>query len=141
MPEHADDLDRLMSQTLDALRTAGGAGDGVDEVEHLRGEGGGLGGLIRVTARPGGLLESIEFDPRALRTDSVTLAEELVAAANAALEDLQAKVRQAAGDGLPSTEALMDRLREVQNTAVPRLAGFLGTLEQLRQQSSPRRSS
>jgi hypothetical protein len=60
MSRHADDIDRLMSQTLDALRTARGDGAGTDDMEQLRGEGTGLGGLVRVTARPGDSYQATE---------------------------------------------------------------------------------
>jgi DNA-binding protein YbaB len=138
VPDGVEEFDRLIGDTLRALRpppTAADAGAAVEPVD-LRGEGVGLNGQLRVTAVAGGRVESVHIDPRAMRTDSRTLGEELVVATNAALAAVRAKVQEAAGEAGPDTAALADRLREVQGTAVPRMRSFLRAVEELRRQAS-----
>jgi len=132
------EVDRLISETLRALRPPPAASGAYspDEPVDIRGEGSGLEGQVRVTAAAGGRLASIEIAPRAMRTDSQTLAAELLAAANTALEQVQAKVREAAAGAGPDPAALTERLREVQETALPRMQSFLRAVESLRQQST-----
>src|SRR5262249_30876700 len=115
---------------------ADNAGAVPPEPVDLRGEGTGLDGQLRVTAVAGGRLESIQIDPRAMRTDSRTLAEQLVVAVNAALAAVQAKVQEAAAGAAPDRAALVHRLREVQDTAIPRMQSFLRAVEDLRRQAT-----
>jgi DNA-binding protein YbaB len=116
------DLGRLMEETLRALRPGGGRG--APDTEEIRGEAAALDGLIAVVAGPGGRVESLTINPRALRNDSATLAAEVLGAVNAALDDLRDNVA-AAVPAVPDRAALAERLREVQDTSMRRMETFL----------------
>src|SRR5262249_55373306 len=134
-----EEFDRLIGDTLRSLQpppAVDNAGAVPPEPVDLRGEGTGLDGELRVTAVAGGRLESIQIDPRAMRTDSRTLAEQLVVAVNAALAAVQAKVQEAVAGAAPDRAALVHRLREVQDTAIPRMQSFLRAVEDLRRQAT-----
>lgn len=87
-------LDRIaaLSQNLETWqRTIDGK---LAELQETSAEGEGANGLIRVTAAPDGKILSTTLDPRALRLDSYTLAEEFTAAATMAQEAAAARVRE-----------------------------------------------
>ena len=67
-------------------------------LEETDADGEGAGGLVRVTAAPNGRIVGVTLDPRAMRLDSFTLAEELTAAAKQAQDAAEARVREALGD-------------------------------------------
>ena len=120
------DFGRLLEETISALKPTGTAG-GPEEGAEIRGQGEALDGFVTVVAKPGGRLESLTLNPRVLRTDSATLAAEILTAVNAALDDLQAKVN-AAVPAVPPSEALVERLKEIQDTSVRRMETFLQTI-------------
>ncbi|MEQ4204710.1 YbaB/EbfC family nucleoid-associated protein [Actinopolymorpha sp. B17G11] len=121
----ASDFDRLFSESLAALRPIVEQDDESDErTEQVRGVGEALDGHVRVTAKPGGRLESVELNPRALRSDSASLAEAFLTAANAALEDLQQRLSAALPD-VPDQQQLMERLQEFQNQSVAQMQRYL----------------
>jgi DNA-binding protein YbaB len=123
------DFGPLISQTLRALREAGaGAAEPADDAEPtaLRGNGVAADGLIRASAAPGGLVESLELDPRVLRWDTGTLTTEIVAAVNAALADLRAQLQSAVAP--PDPGALAQRLEQVQQASTRQMQAFLQAL-------------
>ena len=125
----ANDFDRLFDETLAVLRPfAERSHQDADDAETpLRGVGEALDGYLRVTAKPGGLLESVELNPRALRSDSETLAEAFLEAANAALEDL----RQRLSTSLPEVAdpaQVLERLKEFQQESVARMRRYLDAI-------------
>ena len=137
----AEEFDQLIEETLRSLRPSSARPEAADPADaaDLHGVGTGLDGLIRITAAPGGWLESIQLDPKAMRSDSRVLAEQILAAANDALRAVQANVREkAAAAAGADPEVLADRLRAVQEMAVPRMQEFLRTVENLRQRSTGR---
>jgi DNA-binding protein YbaB len=108
-------------QLLDNLRSEG-AGAEPGDSEPASGNGQALDGLIQVTARAGRVTE-IQLDPRAMRLPSQTLAEELLAATNAALADLESKA--AAQDAITfDPQALSARLAEVQDMSVRQMERY-----------------
>jgi YbaB/EbfC DNA-binding family protein len=92
----------------------------------LRGRGEGADGLIRVAALPGGRLADLELDARVMRMDSVTLAEQITVAANAALADLQDKMK--AGMVGPDLNALANQLTEIQQESTRQMGTFMQSL-------------
>ncbi|XVQ11666.1 YbaB/EbfC family nucleoid-associated protein [Spirillospora sp. CA-255316] len=88
---------------------AGGVAEGVGEAAD---------GKVRVTAGPGGLLKSVELDPRALRLGSEELAEQVMAAVNAALTDLRSAAAGAAAAQAVDPAALTNALHELQDRSV-----------------------
>lgn len=108
-------------QLLDTLRSEG-AGVEPGDSEPASGNGQALDGLIQVTAQAGRVTE-IQLDPRAMRLPSQTLAEELLAATNAALADLESKA--AAQDAITfDPQALSAQLAEVQDMSVRQMERY-----------------
>ena len=122
-PVDPSGLGKILADTMAALdefqRGSGGSPTG---------EGVAADGMVVVrTALPGRVTE-ITLDPRVMRMTSHGLAEELAAAVNASLADLQAQ------SGIPSGAADLDglgeRLREIQESAGRQLSAFTGQLVQ-----------
>jgi DNA-binding protein YbaB len=126
-PTDAAGIEQLLAQTQRTLAQAlGQGGDNAEEAEPLQGYGEGAEGLIRIIAVPGGQLQDLEMDPRVLRMTTVQLAEEILAAANGALADLQAQLRERMA--APDLDNIADRLREVQEQAVPEMQKYMDAL-------------
>jgi DNA-binding protein YbaB len=130
------DFDRLMDQTRAALRELrnGNLTDTDDEAtEEIVGEGEAADGRIRAAAGIGGVVNSIELDPRALRLPSDELGEQIVVAVNAALEDLKAKVAESAGTALQGfdPEALAEQMLELQDQSVRQMSQFTAGMEEM----------
>lgn len=122
----ARDIDRLLGDArrlLAEVRSAAPADAGLGDLEELRGEAEAADGLIRATVGIGGRLESLRADPRAMRLGSEALCEEIMVAVNGALDDLQAKARQA-GPAVPDRAALDRQLEELQSESVRRMEMF-----------------
>lgn len=122
-------MSRMLETTLQALNKARGVrpatGDNDDD-EPLKGHGEALEGQISVDALPGGRLAELKLDPRVMRLDSTTLSQAIVTAANAALADLQDKLK--AGIVSPDLNALADQLVEVQQESSRQMSTFLQAL-------------
>ncbi len=89
-------MDKTLSDTLRALSAYQSAvRDG--DASPVEGHGEAADGLVRVRTELPGRVASLEVDPRLLRLDLATLTEHVVAAVNAALEDLQRSAPAAAG--------------------------------------------
>jgi len=120
---------RLLDETIAALRPV----DAGETDAAIRGQGEALDGQVRVVAAPGGTLESLSIAASAMRSDSRTLAAEILRAANAALEDLRGKVT-AATPTVADPAALADRLREAQQHSAARMGVFLQALGDVQDQ-------
>jgi DNA-binding protein YbaB len=118
-------MTRMVESTMRALDQARGAAPAEGD-EELRGRGEGADGLIRVAALPGGRLADLELDARVMRMDSVTLAEQITVAANAALADLQDKMK--AGMVGPDLNALANQLTEIQQESSRQMSTFMQSL-------------
>jgi len=125
-PVDPSGIEEMVEQTLRTLRQATGGAEPSEDAEPLEGHGEAAGGLIRVTAVPGGKLSELYLDPRTTRMTTVALAEEIVLATNAALADLQQKI-QSQASAVPM-EGLVDRLKEIQEQSVPQMRSFLESL-------------
>lgn len=129
MDVSASDFDRLFHESLAALRPVVEQSDehGAEtdeESEPLRGVGEALDGYVRVTVKPGGFLEAVELNPRALRSDSESVAEAFLTATNAALQDLQQRLAAALPEA-PGQQDLLDRLKEFQNQSMVQMQRYL----------------
>ena len=131
-PVDSSGLDRVLSQTMQALDRARGATkpDG-EEAEPIEGVGVAADGLIRVVAVAGGRLSELFLDPRVLRMTTVTLAEELIVAVNAAMADLQERIREAAGT--VDLDELANQLKDVQEESSRQMSTFLQALTDAQQ--------
>jgi DNA-binding protein YbaB len=135
-PADPSGITGIVEQALQSLRQATGAGqqatgqpsggEASGEPPTVEGHGEAAGGLITVTAVPGGRLQDLRIDARAMRLTSEELAEEILNAANAALGDLQLAIRGAVG--APDLEGLTESLKKIQEQAVPQMRTFLETL-------------
>ncbi|GAA2441408.1 hypothetical protein GCM10010191_67020 [Actinomadura vinacea] len=83
-----EDLHRLTSQADEMMKRLNASGE---EVAEMVGEGESADGLLRATVDSGGRLKELTINPRAMRKDSQTLAEELTAAITAAQDDVQGR--------------------------------------------------
>lgn len=126
-PLDSSGLDRLLGQAMQALGQAqGAAGDSAEDSEPIHGHGEAADGMIKVTAEAGGRLAGIELDPRVLRMTTVALADELIAAVNAALADLQGRIKDALAG--PDLDSLAAQLKEVQEQSTRQMGTFLQAL-------------
>jgi DNA-binding protein YbaB len=120
-------MGRVIESTLKALDQARGVGrTAAEEPEPPVGYGQAVDGQITVEAHTGGRLAQLRIDPLAMRLDSVKLAEAIVTAANAALADLQGKLR--AGLVTPDLAALATQLKQVQQESTQQMGAFLTAL-------------
>jgi DNA-binding protein YbaB len=119
-------LDRLLEDTrrvLDEMRSAGG--EPPEEGDELRGEAEAADGQVRAVAVAGGRLESLTVNPRAMRLGSEALCEQIVAAVNAALDDLRARTAErAAAAGGADPAALAERMRDLHAESVRQMDMF-----------------
>jgi hypothetical protein len=136
-PVDSSGLDRLIGQTVQALdqlrgapADADGDGDGA-ESEPIEGVGEAADGLIRAVAVSGGELAGLYLDPAVMQMSSATLAEEIVAAVNAAVADLQEQVSGAFG--APDLDALAGQLKEVGEESNRQMGLFLDQLVEAQQ--------
>jgi DNA-binding protein YbaB len=118
------ELDRLLEQTRRSLEQVRAAGAADPAAPDVRGTGVGADGQITAVARPGGHLESLRMDPRALRMGSEALCEQIVAAVNAALDDLRANAGQPPAQAGVDTAALAARMSELQSQSARQMAAF-----------------
>ncbi|WP_018353316.1 YbaB/EbfC family nucleoid-associated protein [Longispora albida] len=106
------DVTGLLAQ-FQAASQAGG--------EPAEGRGEAADGMIHATAA-GGRITDLTFNPRVLRMDSVTLAEQTLAAVNAALADLAAQTPAPAGPA--DFGNLGEELKSIQDGAARQFATF-----------------
>lgn len=88
-------LDRIAALSANLEKMQHQIDGKLTDLKEVTAEGTGADGLIRVVASPDGRIVSTFVNPRALRLDSQTLAEEFTAAANRAHDEVAAKVREA----------------------------------------------
>lgn len=90
------------------------------QLAEVRGAGESADGRIRAEVMPGGLLESLELDPRVRRMDSEELAQAIVDAVRAAAEDATAKSGALMESVLPGTGASIASLSDPEAVAASR---------------------
>jgi DNA-binding protein YbaB len=93
-----DDLDRIARQGEKAMHLLTEA---MAEIGETTGEGEAADGMIRVTVDSTGRATDVTLNPRVMRLSSVTLAEGMVEAFNAAHDDVQAKTQKMVAAALP----------------------------------------
>jgi DNA-binding protein YbaB len=79
-----------------------------EKMTEIRGVGEAAGGLIGATVGPGGVVKDLRLDPRAMRLDSQSLREALLAAIAAATPNAEEQVAELSGDLTASTRQLAD---------------------------------
>ncbi|POM26742.1 Nucleoid-associated protein YbaB [Actinomadura rubteroloni] len=123
-----DDLDKLLG---DAAGAAASLRPSTEPEAGARAEGHDPDGLIRVVVSAGGLVESVEIGPRALRLGSQEVADRAVAAINDALDRLAA---DAAEHPSPSAEAVAEltaKLEQTRNMSLQQLRAYTRSLQDL----------
>jgi DNA-binding protein YbaB len=118
------DFDRLLSETrrsLESLRARPTGAERVPDAPPVRGTGEACEGEVRAVASEG-RLETLELGPRLMRMTPEQLAPHLVTAANAALDDLRAKAPVADAGAAVDPGVLAERLGEVANEGLARMA-------------------
>ncbi|MGC4893713.1 YbaB/EbfC family nucleoid-associated protein [Micromonospora sp. DT31] len=127
-PADPSGFGRVLSETMSALRRQ--AAEGHDEqITPPEGVGEAADGMIRVTAGPPGRVTALTLDPRVMRMASEALAEEIEAAVNAALTDLQEQATAAVA-GEVDLGSLGEQLRRVQEDAGRQFSLFTDALIQ-----------
>jgi DNA-binding protein YbaB len=122
-PVDPSGLGKLLSDTMAALEEfQEGSG------EPPTGAGTAADGMVVVRTAPPGRVTEIALDPRVMRMSSQALAEELTAAVNASLTDLQANAGIAVGEA--DLGGLGERLREIQERTGQQLSAFTNQLVQ-----------
>ncbi|MGE5291939.1 MAG: YbaB/EbfC family nucleoid-associated protein [Micromonosporaceae bacterium] len=115
------ELDQMLSQarkTLESLRSERMPG------ADARGIGEAADGRVRAVAASPGRLESLELDPRVMRMPSKDLAQQVLTAVNAALNDLAAQAPSAEGMALPDPAELAAAVADIQQQSVRQMAAI-----------------
>jgi DNA-binding protein YbaB len=116
----------------------GAAGQGGSDRE-VRGEGtAGPGGQVRATAGQGGRVESLSMAPTVVRRGTHELAGYVVAAVNAALEDVDRQQRERGGAAAAPRAELANRVRMVQDLSLQQMRAFGDALADLMASIAPR---
>lgn len=117
-------MELLLGQVRQALDSAGGR----TEETETGGTGETADGQVRATALPGARVDTIELATRAMRMPSEELADHIVAAVNAALDDLRAP-----SPGLAAADPaeLTERLRAVQDLSLNQMREYTRSLQNL----------
>jgi hypothetical protein len=98
------------------------------------GRGEGADGSVVAVAPPGGRVESLEIDQRAMRMASAELAEQVVVAVNAALEDLRARSREQMG----ALRVDAERLTALRDQSTEQMTAYARSLNALISSIQPR---
>ena len=116
----SEEFARMLNETLQAVgKVSQAGGEEGAETTHV---GEAAEGRVRATVTAGGRLESLYLDPRMMRLGSEELGEHVVTAVNAAFDALRAQALPTAGVDLTG---LAEQVRELRDTAVPRMESFL----------------
>ncbi|MEV0429800.1 YbaB/EbfC family nucleoid-associated protein [Micromonospora sp. NPDC050495] len=125
----AASLDELLTrtqQTLSAMRSRAVEHADGDPAELLRAEGAAAGGRVRAVAVQGGRLESVTVDPALADEGWETVCRHVVAAVNAALAGLDARV---AASAQADVDALAARLGDLPERSARRMELFGRAME------------
>jgi DNA-binding protein YbaB len=117
------DLDRLLQDTRRVLSELGARRPDQDVLPDLRGVGTAADDQVRASVAVGGRLETLTVNPRLMRMGSEALCEQIVAAVNAAVDDLATKVVESAPE-VPDQADLGQQLEEIQTESVRRMETF-----------------
>jgi DNA-binding protein YbaB len=102
-----EDLDRIISQGREAMRNLEKAQDSLAEIA---GVGEAADGMVQAMVDGTGGIQKVTVNPRAMRLDSQSLAEEVTLAVRAAQEDAQNKTSQVLGAVLGGANLAKDAL-------------------------------
>ncbi|GAA2126022.1 YbaB/EbfC family nucleoid-associated protein [Actinomadura napierensis] len=118
------DLDELLTQTRRTLEQMRSASARPGDAETITSTAETVDGRVRATVVSGGRIESLELDPRALRSGAEELAAQIVQVVNAALEELRTQAGSGGPEGDVDTHALAARLGELQADSARGMAVF-----------------
>jgi DNA-binding protein YbaB len=120
-------LDRMLGQARTALLATRRASSASSAGSEERGVGRAADGQIRAVAAAG-RMQSLEFDPQVLRMTPRELADAIVRAVNAALDDWTGRAAElgaaASGVGRVDPQALAAQIAEVQEEGVRQMAAI-----------------
>jgi DNA-binding protein YbaB len=119
--ELGEDFDQMLTRSRELLRSMQSRPAG--DAPEVEGEGEAAGGLVRVVAADG-RLSSVELDPRVMRMPSAELAEQVLTAANAALDLAAARAPVGDGAGVVDPRALAEEVAEIQDQGVRQMAAI-----------------
>jgi hypothetical protein len=130
-------LDGALADVVAALgRAQAPSGGGQGEQESPIGTGDAADGRIRVRAVLPGRIENLELEPSVLRLRGEELAQEIEAAVNTALANLQGQAVAAAGPS--DLGALTDQLKDIQLNAERQFAKLTTSLVEAQEQLTRR---
>lgn len=104
------------------------------DVPDLEGTGEAAEGLVRAVAEPGGRIRTLTLERRAMRSPSVDLADHIVSAVNAALDELQSRTERESG----FVEVDQEKLSELRETTMRQTAEFMRSLSEMIDSIQPR---
>jgi len=110
-----------VQQTLNSVR-------GPVDAEDVRGTGEAADGQVHATALAGARIDSIDIAAKAMRRASQELAEHIVAAVNAALDDVQAR---SSGFAVADPAELKEQLRATQDMSLSHMRAYTQSLQNL----------
>ncbi|WP_433365992.1 YbaB/EbfC family nucleoid-associated protein [Streptosporangium sp. CA-115845] len=122
-----EDLERIGRETEETIQRLA---DLQEELDGVRGTGTGADGLIGVTANGGGQVERIELNPRVMRLESQTLAEELMKAIDEARADGERRTRELLeAAGLTADPPDFDKVQEQMTMSYEEFARSLENIQ------------
>jgi DNA-binding protein YbaB len=102
-----EDLNRIIGQSQEVMRNLEKVQDALGEVT---GEGEAADGMVRAVVTGTGGIQQVTLEPRAMRLDSQSLAENVTLAVRAAQTDAQSKTTQLLGSALGGVDLAEDAL-------------------------------
>lgn len=108
------DLDAIMRQAADKIERLQEMGG---QLAAVRGTGEAADGLVQVTVLPGGMIDSLDLDPRAMRMPSQDLSEAIVEAIKLAAADASAQAGGQMEEVLPGAGASLFDLADPESVA------------------------
>lgn len=109
-----NEYEQVMAEAAERIEAVRGLGNQMAEV---RGEGESAEGRVRVTTMPGGTLDTLEIDPRAMRMPSEDLAASIMEAAKKAADDGLKKSGELMESVLPGAGASIMNLSDPEKVA------------------------
>ena len=136
-----DEVDRLLSRVSEQVEQLEKTRE---EFTEMRGEGEAAEGMVKVSVRPGGAIDTININPRAMRLGSEALAEAITEAAHAAEKNVTERMTEIMqpliGDTTAFNDILKGKLPGLEGYSAmqsePRLNAALQKLEELRKRGT-----
>ncbi|MEV0380463.1 YbaB/EbfC family nucleoid-associated protein [Nonomuraea sp. NPDC050643] len=131
-----EDLERITARAEEMLARAE---ELRSEIDVVVGHGEAADGQVRVTAAASGRLMDVKFAPRAMRMDSLTLAEAVLRAAQQAQDDVAGRVdavmAETLGTAVAGAELLEERFADVLRSTETSMEERLRAIEDERREA------